>query len=110
MRAQEQKVTQQGGEYMNYSAMIQNRKSVRAFTDKKVPFSVVQEIKAYYENAVKRLVPELKTQLHLYCDDVKAALEGITSSWWAHPSIWSCCLPGTIWRSSMPVTSWKIVS
>lgn len=61
---------------MNYSAMIQNRKSVRAFTDKKVPFSVVQEIKAYYENAVKRLVPELKTQLHLYCDDVKAALEG----------------------------------
>ena len=61
---------------MNYSAMIQNRKSVRAFTDKKVPFSAVQEIKTYYEKSVKRLIPELETELHLYCDDVKAALEG----------------------------------
>ena len=61
---------------MNYSALIQNRKSVRAFTDKKVPFSVAQEIKTYYETSVKRLIPELKTELHLFCDDVKAALEG----------------------------------
>ena len=61
---------------MNYSAMIQNRKSVRAFTDKKVPFSAVQEIKNYYENSVKRLIPELETELYLFCDDVKAALEG----------------------------------
>ena len=61
---------------MNYSAMIQNRRSVRAFTDKKVPFSVAQEIKTYYEKSVRRLIPELETQLHLYCDDVKAALEG----------------------------------
>ena len=61
---------------MNYSAMIQNRKSVRAFADKKVPFSVVREIKTYYENSVKRLLPELKTELFLFCDDVKDALEG----------------------------------
>lgn len=60
---------------MNYSAMIQNRKSVRAFADKKVPFSVVREIKTYYENSVKRLLPELKTELFLFCDDVKDALE-----------------------------------
>ena len=61
---------------MNYSALIQNRKSVRAFTEKKIPFSVAQEIKTYYETSVKRLIPELKTELHLFCDDVKAALEG----------------------------------
>ena len=61
---------------MNYSAMIQNRKSVRAFTDQKVPFSAIQEIKTYYETSVKRLVPELKTELYLFCEDVKAALEG----------------------------------
>ena len=61
---------------MNYSAMIQNRRSVRAFTDKKVPFSAVQEIKTYYEKSVNRLVPELKTELHLFCEDVKASLEG----------------------------------
>lgn len=61
---------------MNYSAMIQNRRSVRAFSDKKVPFSAAQEIQAYYEKSVKRLIPELETQLYLFCDDVKAALEG----------------------------------
>ena len=61
---------------MNYSAMIQNRKSVRAFRDKKVPYSVVQEIESYYESSVKRLVPGLETELHLFGDDVKAALEG----------------------------------
>lgn len=61
---------------MNYSALIQNRKSVRAFADKKVPASVVQEIKAYYEKSVKRLLPQLKTELHVFDDGVKAALEG----------------------------------
>ena len=61
---------------MNYSALIQNRKSVRAFTDKKVPFSVAQEIKTYYETSVKRLIPVLETELYLFRDDVKAALEG----------------------------------
>lgn len=61
---------------MNYSAMIQNRKSVRAFSDQKIPFSVVQEIKTYYETSVKRLIPELETELHLFCEDVKASLEG----------------------------------
>ena len=61
---------------MNYSALIQNRKSVRAFADKKVPFSVAQEIKTYYETSVKRLIPVLETELYLFRDDVKAALEG----------------------------------
>lgn len=61
---------------MNYSAMIQNRRSVRAFTEEKIPFSAVQDIKNYYNNSVKRLVTELRTELHLFCEDVKAALEG----------------------------------
>jgi len=61
---------------MNYSTVIQNRKSVRAFSDKKIPYAQVQEIKTYYENHVKRLVPELNTRLYLFCEDVKPALEG----------------------------------
>lgn len=61
---------------MNYSAMIQNRKSVRAFADKQVSESAVQEIRNYYETSVKRLLPQLETQLHIFRDDVKAALEG----------------------------------
>ena len=61
---------------MNYSAVIQNRKSVRGFTDKKISFDVVEEIRVYFENHVKRLLPELDTQLHLFREDVKASLEG----------------------------------
>jgi ABC-type amino acid transport system permease subunit len=61
---------------MNYSAMIQNRKSVRAFTDKKVPYSVAQEIETYYQTSVKRLIPQLETELYIFRDDVKSALEG----------------------------------
>ena len=61
---------------MNYSAMIENRKSVRAFTEQMIPYAVAQEIKQYYDTSVKRLIPELPTELHLFCMDVKAVLEG----------------------------------
>ena len=61
---------------MNYSALIQNRKSVREFTDKQVLFSDLEIIKKYYENQVRRLVPELKTQLYFFGTDARAALEG----------------------------------
>ena len=61
---------------MNYSALIQNRKSVRSFTDKKVPLSAAEAIKTYYEKSAKRLFPEIQTGLCLFREDVKAALEG----------------------------------
>lgn len=61
---------------MNYSALIQNRKSVREFTDKKVPAAVLAEIEAYYRQSCKRLVPGLKTELRIFGDDAKEALEG----------------------------------
>ena len=61
---------------MNYSALIQNRKSVRAFENKEVPFTAVREIENYYASSVKRLLPQLETELYLFRDDAKAALEG----------------------------------
>ena len=61
---------------MNYSALIQNRKSFREFTDKQVPFSVVEELKNYYANAAKRLVPDLKTEACIFDTSARAALEG----------------------------------
>ena len=61
---------------MNYSALIQNRKSVREFTDKTVPFPVLQEIKSYYDRKVHRLLPELKTELYFFGTDTRSALEG----------------------------------
>ena len=61
---------------MNYSALIQNRKSVREFTDKQISFSDLEILKNYYENQVRRLIPELKTQLHFFGTDARAALEG----------------------------------
>ena len=48
---------------MNYAALIQNRKSFREFTDKQIPFSILESIETYYKNSVRRLIPELKTQL-----------------------------------------------
>ena len=61
---------------MNYSALIQNRKSHREFTDKQVPFSVLESLKHFYANSIHRLIPELKTQLYFFGTDARAALEG----------------------------------
>jgi len=61
---------------MNYSALIQNRKSFREFTDKEVPFSILESIKNYFYNSVRRLVPELKTSLLVFGTGARGALEG----------------------------------
>ena len=61
---------------MNYSALIQNRKSVREFTDKVVPYADLQAVKNYYLNSVRRLIPELKSELYFFGTDTRAALEG----------------------------------
>jgi len=66
----------QGGMVMNYSALIQNRKSFREFTDKQVPFPILETIKHYYRDEVRRLLPELKTQLYFFGTDARSALEG----------------------------------
>ena len=61
---------------MNYSALIQNRKSFREFTGEPVPFSAVEAINHYYGTSVHRLLPELKTELMFFGTDARAALEG----------------------------------
>ena len=61
---------------MQYSTVIQNRKSVRAFTDIAVSQELVNQIRTYYQNHVKCLLPELDTKLFVFREDVKASLEG----------------------------------
>ena len=61
---------------MNYSALIQNRKSVRAFTDKKVSAGALAEIEAYYQTSCQRLVPGLETKLCMFGQEARSALEG----------------------------------
>ena len=61
---------------MNYSALIQNRKSYREFTDQLVPFSALEEIQRYYQTSVRRLIPELNTELYIFGPSSRAALEG----------------------------------
>ena len=61
---------------MNYAALIQNRKSVRAFRDKVVPFRLLDRIKTYYQRSVQRLIPELGTELYFFGTDAREALEG----------------------------------
>ena len=61
---------------MNYSALIQNRKSVREFADKAVPAPALAEVKDYYEKSCKRLIPQLKTELLVFGATAREALEG----------------------------------
>ena len=61
---------------MNYRALIENRKSVRSFTDKKVPVYTMAELRSFFQSSAKRLVPGIKTELRIFGDDAKEALEG----------------------------------
>ena len=61
---------------MQYSALIQNRKSYREFTEKEVPFSAMETLKNYYYNSVHRLIPDIKTQLCVFDTTARSALEG----------------------------------
>ena len=61
---------------MNYSALIQNRKSYREFNDQEVPFNYVETIRNYYRKFVRRLIPDLKTELYFFGTSTRAALEG----------------------------------
>ena len=60
---------------MNYSALIQNRKSVREFTEKPVDPQTLEAIRNYYIRNVRRLVPQIRTQLCLFGTDTREALE-----------------------------------
>ena len=60
---------------MNYSALIQNRKSVREFTDKQVSFEALETIRRYYVRSVRRLIPNIKTELYLFGTSTREALE-----------------------------------
>ena len=61
---------------MNYAALIQNRKSVREFREKQVPFQTLEQLKGYYRDGVQRLIPEIGTELYFFGTDAREALEG----------------------------------
>ena len=61
---------------MNYPVLIQNRHSVRAFSDKSVFFGGLGKMKNYYHQNVRRLMPELETELCIFGTDAREALEG----------------------------------
>ena len=61
---------------MNYIAMIQNRRSVRAFRSKEVSDATLAELRTHYERNCNRLIPELATELVILDADAQSALEG----------------------------------
>ncbi len=61
---------------MNYSALIENRRSVREFTDQKVCPCKLTAIREFYHQDCKRLVPEVKTALLVFGAEVREKLEG----------------------------------
>ena len=60
---------------MNYSAMIQYRRSVHAFREKEVPSEAIGQLRSYYEKTCPRLVPEIATELIVLDKDAQPALE-----------------------------------
>lgn len=61
---------------MNYSVLIQNRKTFREFSDKKISSAALRELETYYHHSVRRLIPEIKTRLDLFEASAQIALEG----------------------------------
>ncbi len=61
---------------MNYRALIQNRKSFREFKNKQVTPGHLVKINEYYTSSVRRLLPEIKTELRIFGMDARPALEG----------------------------------
>ena len=61
---------------MNYTALIENRKSVRAFRSKEVPEADVEALRRYYETGCQRLVPLSATELMVLGTEARTALEG----------------------------------
>ena len=60
---------------MNYSALIQNRKSAREFSANSVPAAAVAQIEAFYKDGCHRLLPGLRTELRIFGTEAKAELE-----------------------------------
>ena len=61
---------------MNYSALIEARHSVRGFTYKRVSPADLAELEVYFHHKALRLIPELKTDLLVFGDSAREALEG----------------------------------
>ena len=61
---------------MNYSALIQNRRSVREFTETRVPLADTVILKDYYLHNVRRLIPNIPTELYFFGPESRASLEG----------------------------------
>ena len=62
--------------YLNYPALIENRKSVRAFRDKAIPTVAVEEIREFYNKKCHRLVPDIETELVVMGTHARDLLEG----------------------------------
>lgn len=62
---------------MDYSALIQSRKSVRAFRDTAISDNALNEIEDFYRTACHRLYPEIQTELVVCGNNLHVALEGI---------------------------------
>ena len=61
---------------MNYTALIENRKSVREFRDRAVPETAVDELRGYYAQGCQRLDPTIPTELRILGPEAREALEG----------------------------------
>ena len=63
---------------MNYLERIEERKSIREFKNRDVSEEVLKAVSEYYDNDIKRLIPEIETDLIIMTDDARKGLEGVS--------------------------------
>ena len=61
---------------MNYSLLIENRRSAREFTQQHICPCALTRIKNYYNETCRRLDSSIKTALLIFGADAKEKLEG----------------------------------
>lgn len=62
---------------MNYIKKIEERKSVREFKSREISQEELKTIKEYYNTEIKRLIPEIETELLIMTGDAEKKLEGV---------------------------------
>ena len=61
---------------MNYSALIQNRKSTREFTQQEISYRDLETIRHYCQHSIRHLIPEIQTEVYFFGRGTGPALEG----------------------------------
>lgn len=65
------------GQVMKYAERIEKRQSIREYRKKDITPAQMDEIRDFFKNKAKRLIPEIDTELQIFTGDAGVRLEGV---------------------------------